>query len=197
MSSMYTVERCRNCPNSIIDLDSTEKLVKEVFDSTSFNQKQQARLQTDRPMHHQVFRVAIAGCPNSCSQPQIKDFGIQGQLVPSLGEGCTLCGECARSCPDGAIDMKEKGPEINREICLNCGVCVRRCPVGALQGCKTGYRVLAGGKLGRRPRLATVEVDLADENRLREYLSETIVLLLDRGKPGERLGQLLDRIKGA
>lgn len=194
MSSMYSIERCRNCPNSIIDLDAVEKLVKEVFESTAFNQKQKTRLQTDRPMHHQIFRVAIAGCPNSCSQPQIKDFGIQGQLVPSLAEGCILCGECARSCPDQAIELNESGPEINRGLCLNCGVCVRKCPVGALRGQKSGYRLLAGGKLGRRPRLATVGIELANEDRLKKYLSETLSLLINRGNPGERLGQLLARI---
>lgn len=197
MSDMYAIERCRNCPNSLLDLEQTAALVKEVFDGTDFNRRQKERLQTDRPMHHQIFRVAIAGCPNSCSQPQIKDLGIQGQLIPRAGEGCTLCGECVQACPDGAVTLTENGPDINRDICLNCGICVSKCPSGALLAAETGFRLLAGGKLGRRPRLATPEPDMADERQVKEFLRRTLELLLQKGKPGERLGQLLDRINGA
>src|SRR3989304_2074662 len=30
-----------------------------------------------RLLYHMKFKVALAGCPNSCSQPQIKTFGIR------------------------------------------------------------------------------------------------------------------------
>jgi len=194
---MYIIECCRNCPNSLLDLEYVAALVKEVFDAADFNLRQRERLQTDRPLHHQIFRVGIAGCPNSCSQPQIKDFGIQGQLIPQSAEGCVFCGKCVLACPDGAITMTDSGPDINRNMCLNCGICIRKCPSGALRAAGTGFRLLAGGKLGRRPRLATPEPDIADEYQVKEYLSQKLELLLQEGKPGERLGQLLEKINGA
>lgn len=193
MSDLYVIERCRNCPNALIDLDSTESLVKGIFEGANFNSRQKKRLRSDRPMHHQVFRVSISGCPNSCSQPQIKDIGIQGQTVPSVGEGCSLCGECALACPDSSITMGQEVPLIDANKCLNCGVCIKVCPTGAMQGTFTGYRVLAGGKLGRQPRLASLQLKLADQEQLHKCLSDKLELLLTSGKPGERLGQLMER----
>lgn len=55
---IYKITRCRDCPNAVINMASVEEAIKN------------------------IFQVAIAGCPNSCSQPQIKDFGLQGQVIP-------------------------------------------------------------------------------------------------------------------
>ncbi|MCL6558751.1 MAG: 4Fe-4S dicluster domain-containing protein [Firmicutes bacterium] len=190
---LYVVERCRNCPNVVIDLDRAEKIIREAFESAEFNRRQSARLQRDRPLHHQVFKAAVAGCPNSCSQPQIKDFGVQGQLVPTAGGECSQCGACAAACPDKCIDLTEAGPEIDRSRCLNCGSCIKKCPTGAMQALKCGYRVLAGGKLGRRPRLATVELELASEKELGATIRQLLEFYFREGRPGERLGHLLER----
>lgn len=196
MTDLYVLERCRNCPNAVIDLNRTEEIMRNVFKETEFNRRQSDRLQTGRPLHHQIFRAAVAGCPNSCSQPQIKDFGVQGQLVPLPGPGCSLCGLCADICPDGCItiDERENAPLIDRKKCLNCGICIRNCPTGGMQESGQGYKILAGGKLGRNPRLATVHLELADEDKLAASLKEFIELLLVQGHPGERLGKILERI---
>ena len=195
MDSLYVVERCRNCPRALIKLEKTEKIMHDVLGQADFNRQLAARLQTGRSLHHQVFKIALAGCPNSCSQPQIKDFGVQGQLVPTLGEGCNSCGVCVDACPDQCIEMAGEIPVINTPDCLNCGVCIRECPTGAMQASGQGYRVMVGGKLGRRPRLATVHLDLANEKQLTESLEQVVGLLLREGLPGERLGQLLDRLE--
>ncbi|MCL6638724.1 MAG: 4Fe-4S binding protein [Firmicutes bacterium] len=192
---LYVVERCRNCPNAVIDLDRVEKIINEVFEESQFDQRQSTRLRGDKHLHHQIFRAAIAGCPNSCSQPQIKDFGVQGQMVPVAGRDCGLCGVCASACPDGCIELAEDGPVIDSKRCLNCGICIRSCPAGTMRAAGSGYRVLAGGKLGRRPRLATVCLELADGGRLRMVLQQLLEFYFREGAPGERLGQLLNRIK--
>ena len=35
-----------------------------------------------RPLSHQQLKVALAACPNCCTQPQIKDIGIVAGLSP-------------------------------------------------------------------------------------------------------------------
>ena len=48
-----------------------------------------------------------------------------------LPRKCTLCGECAKACPFGAIDLKEDAAEINA-ACKACGLCEKACPEKAI-----------------------------------------------------------------
>lgn len=194
-TNLYQITRCRNCHHAIIDLDHMESVLKGFFEQTDFANKQLARLKNTKVKPHHIFRVGIAGCPNSCSQPQIKDFALQGQAVPVVGEGCTDCGLCVTACPDQAITLAEQGPRIDRSLCLNCGQCAQSCPTGAISTGHTGYRILRGGKLGRRPQLAREVCSLTDEQGVLQWLQQTIELLHREGKPGERLGALLARIE--
>ena len=52
----------------------------------------------------------------------------------SIGEACTGCTACARSCPVFAISG-ERGARhsINEKRCVACGVCGRVCPAGAVR----------------------------------------------------------------
>jgi 2-oxoacid:acceptor oxidoreductase delta subunit (pyruvate/2-ketoisovalerate family) len=45
---------------------------------------------------------------------------------------CNSCRNCDLFCPDLAVLMKRKGPEIDYDHCKGCGICVRECPRGAL-----------------------------------------------------------------
>lgn len=105
-------------------------------------------------LHHHAFRVSIAACPNGCSRPHIADLGIIRAWTPGgASAACTWCGLCERLCPDHAMTVKEGGPELHPASCLSCGLCVRRCPEKALPVACEGWRVVVGGRLGRRPRL--------------------------------------------
>lgn len=191
----YEIARCRNCPNAILDLERMARACQEILEEQNFSARQRERLGSmAKAKYHDIFRIAIAGCPNSCSQPQIKDFGLQGQAVPEVGEGCTHCGLCVKVCPDKAIVLNPAGPEIDRSLCLNCGKCARNCPTAAIGISQRGYRVIWGGKLGRRPMLAREVCCLTDEQGATEYLQQAITLLLREGKPGERYGALLERL---
>jgi ferredoxin len=88
-------------------------------------------------------------CPNSC----IKHYGLERGLrqawtpyIEPRDKGCTLCGECAKACPTGALVEFEptragwkQGVEmgvarINEGQCLSfngrtCGACYRACPL--------------------------------------------------------------------
>lgn len=45
---------------------------------------------------------------------------------------CNSCRNCDLFCPDLAVLMRGKGPEIDYDHCKGCGICVRECPRGAL-----------------------------------------------------------------
>ena len=50
-----------------------------------------------------------------------------------IGEGCTGCAACARSCPVFAISGERgKRHYINTLRCVACGTCGRICPSGAI-----------------------------------------------------------------
>ncbi|MDD3212243.1 MAG: electron transfer flavoprotein subunit alpha [Eubacteriales bacterium] len=51
--------------------------------------------------------------------------------IAILERKCDGCGQCAQSCPFGAIDMKDGKPELNA-ACKVCGVCVKACPKQAI-----------------------------------------------------------------
>jgi len=46
---------------------------------------------------------------------------------------CNNCRNCDLFCPDLAVLMKGKGPEIDYDHCKGCGICVVECPRGALK----------------------------------------------------------------
>ena len=146
-------------------------------------------------LYHQKFRLALAGCPNSCSQPQIVDFGVQGQSRPGRGEDpCSDCGQCLKVCRENAVSLDGEGPSFDYSRCLNCGQCIRACPTGAIREEQSGYRVLLGGKLGRHPRLAATILDLAAEDQVLATLEGALRVFMEHGRKGERLGGLADRL---
>ena len=193
-TEIYEINTCWDCPNKVIDLEQAAQACSQVFQDIAFTEQQKHRLGIEQPNYHHIFRVAISGCPNSCNQPQIKDFGLQGKAVPLVGEGCSQCGLCVKACPDRGILLGENGPEIDRSLCLNCGKCARCCPTGAITIGESGYRVIRGGKLGRRPMLAQEVLSLTDQQGYTDSLRQTLDLLLKEGRFGERLGVLLERM---
>lgn len=146
-------------------------------------------------LFHHKFKVALAGCPNACSQPQIVDIGVIGQSRPGRGEDpCTGCGLCVETCRENAITLSEEGPGFDFDSCLNCGQCIQACPAGAIREVQSGYRILAGGKLGRHPRLAEVLLEMADKEQLLATLEGAVRVIMEHGRDGERLAGLVERL---
>lgn len=52
-------------------------------------------------------------------------------MIKIIEEKCTLCGECIRGCPFGAIKVREKRVKI-LDNCVGCSVCVESCKEGAI-----------------------------------------------------------------
>lgn len=77
--------------------------------------------------------VFFKGCPltclwchnpeGMCAKPEIIWYEID----------CLGCGECAKACPEGALELTDSGLKIDRDRCKSCGTCVKRCDVGAIE----------------------------------------------------------------
>lgn len=61
---------------------------------------------------------------------EIKHSG--NQTVPETTDGCSLCGECARVCPTGAvsIDLSARKVLTDPVLCIRCCACVKACLAG-------------------------------------------------------------------
>ena len=47
-------------------------------------------------------------------------------------EKCLKCGVCVGACPNGALEMTDKGPQVYNDKCIDCGDCIRICPVDCI-----------------------------------------------------------------
>jgi dissimilatory sulfite reductase (desulfoviridin) alpha/beta subunit len=146
-------------------------------------------------LHHQ-FRVTLADCPNSCSQPQIKDIGIIGETeVTCDPEACTGCGECVAVCEESAVALEDdRLVKIDYGSCVRCGACALVCPTGALKAGRGGYRVLVGGKLGRHPQLARELSRSLDADQVLVLVSRIVDVYKAHARKGERLGAVVNKL---
>lgn len=191
----YQIDTCfgpGGCPNRTVPseqlLERIEKMV-VAEDLLSFLKQ---HVQGDLKYHHE-FRITLAECPNACSQPQIKDIGIIGALVPVVtNEACTACEACIEACPDNCIHLNSitEKPEIDMDRCMSCGKCVKVCPTQTIQEEKQGFRVQIGGKLGRHPQLARELPGVYREEKILEIIHYCISLYKRNSRHGERFAQI-------
>ncbi len=145
--------------------------------------------------YHHEFRVSAAECPNACSQPQIKDIGIIGAVVPEItDQACTGCESCLDACPDNAITMDHDRniPVISTADCQKCGRCITACPTGTIMAGEKGFRVQLGGRLGRHPRLGLELPGILTEDQVLEVLDNALRFYKNRSQKGERFSRLLE-----
>ncbi len=194
----YSLEACfgsSGCDNSVVasaDLVSNLENLLEKADLLTFLR---SRLGERLKLHHQL-RVTMADCPNSCSQPQIKDIGIIGQAqVAYYPEECTGCGECEVVCEESAVGLNEGFlVSIDEELCVQCGGCARVCPSSAIDTSASSYKVLVGGKLGRHPQLARELTRDLDGDQVLALVSVIVDFYKTKANSGERLGALITRV---
>jgi dissimilatory sulfite reductase (desulfoviridin) alpha/beta subunit len=197
----YVLNVCRGttwCEHSAAPGAVLVHKARQLLDGHNLGRFLAARLDGPVKAHHR-FRVGVAACPNSCSQPQIMDVGFVGACVPSFtGEECLRCGACVEVCRDKAVRLPDEAAEpiIKFSECLTCGACARVCPSGCLAEGSTGWRVLLGGRLGRHPALAREIVGLHTDEEALAVLETCLDFFTAHYAPGRRFGEILEAADG-
>jgi len=192
----YEVTGCfgtETCPNAITSskelLDQIEKLLQEEKLTEFLIKKVGGKLKA-----HHKFKVGLSECPNACSQIYIMDIALHGFVEPEIiPEKCEFCATCVSACEEGAITLRDKGVEIDKNKCIGCGACIKVCPTGALKEGFKGYKVYLGGKLGRHPRLATF-LKIVKEEEVIPLIKRVVEFYKKENTKGERLGAIIERI---
>lgn len=165
----------KGCPLTLFNDEEVILLLERVLKETKLEEFMRKQLEGPVLYHHK-FKAAVSGCPNCCSQPQIKDVGIIGYSRPKLNKGyCVGCGQCVEACPEGLIKVDEE-PSVNFHQCIACGRCIQACPTNSIVEGEKGYSITIGGRLGRRPFLAKELSTVESLEELEKVLVETITI---------------------
>lgn len=195
---MVLVEECHNalinCPNVLIDTAAWKRAIEDWARERDISERLRRRVAEEKVLHHHKLRISISGCPNACSRPQIADVGLIGFARPAVTpEQCTSCASCKAACPDAAIAVSDGPPVFDRAVCQGCVRCRNACPFTCISLSRPGMRVLLGGKLGRRPRLAQQVAKEQEPAAVIALLDRVIGDYLARAHPEERFADFLAR----
>ena len=193
----YQVKTCRgaeiNCPFLITDSGILADKIRKRLEELNFTEKLIAKIEGQILPHH-TMKLAVSGCPNSCSMPQIKDFGVHAiesvYVDPSCE--CIECMKCVESCREDAITVKNGQVSIDKEKCVHCGLCAKVCPVGSIKAEEKKYRVMIGGKVGRHPKFALDLLPRADESTTLKALDVCVDIILS-SKTEHRFRTLIEQ----
>lgn len=192
----YRLDTCfgsSGCPNQANSVDRLLQKVEKLLEKEDLLDFLKQRVKGDLKYHHE-FKVTLAECPNACSQPQIKDIGIIGAVVPMItDEECTRCEACVEECIENciSIDNITNGSAIDHDKCLKCGKCIKACPTGTIATKTKGFRIQLGGKLGRHPRLAQELEGVFSEDEVLAIIKRSVELYKEKSKHGERFAEIL------
>ncbi|HHT9117835.1 MAG TPA: hypothetical protein ACFYD1_04310, partial [Candidatus Hypogeohydataceae bacterium YC38] len=99
---LYQIKSCRGeevgCPFLLQAPRPMADRLKEKLEEISYSQRLYEKI-PGKILPHQTFKLAVAGCPNSCSMPQIKDFGVIAREAVAVDPGseCSLCRKCLKA----------------------------------------------------------------------------------------------------
>ena len=144
------------------------------------------------------FKIAVGGCPNNCVKPDLNDLGIVGQRVPMVDyakcRGCKVC-QVEKNCPIKTAKMVDGKIHIDPNACNNCGRCKGRCPFGALEEYQEGYKILIGGRWGKKVAHGMALTKLfTTEEEVMDVIEKAILLFRDEGISGERFADTVTRL---
>ena len=209
---MYNIAVCRGeeveCPFLIAGVKGLVQKIKDRLKEIGYSKLLISKIE-GKILPHQRLKIAISSCPNACSQPQIKDFGIhlRSKVTVNSEIACNGCRNCLRSCKENAIkisglsdrhhdtepDNRKKEVTIHYNRCVHCGLCAEVCPTGSIRKDKHCFRVMIGGKLGRHPRFADDLIEFADESDVIKSLDICTDAILSE-KSEKRFGTLVKKL---
>jgi len=195
---MLIVEVCHNelseCPNPLIETGAYKDAIERWAADREISERLRSRVGEETVKFHHKFRVSISGCPNGCSRPQIADLGIVGLVRPEFDPGeCESCGACAEVCPDQAIRYDGGPPWFSYDECQGCKLCQRACAKDCIELSSPSVKILAGGKLGRHPRLAESIGEAATPDEAVAIIDQIVSDFIVNSEGGERFADYWSR----
>ena len=144
------------------------------------------------------FKIAVGGCPNNCVNPDLNDRGIVGQRVPMIDyakcRGCKVC-QVEKNCPIKVAHMEDGKIHIDPNACNNCGRCKGKCPFGALEEYQEGYKILIGGRWGKKVAHGIPLTKIfTSEDEVMDVIEKAILLFRAEGISGERVADTVARL---
>jgi len=192
----YSLRLCgaaAGCPRARVEISPLAERLRGILDCSGLDRHLLERIRGPLLSHHK-FRLALSGCPNACSQPQIVDFGVIGRARPERGSAdCTRCMACVQVCSEQAVEVVNGEPRIARRKCINCGDCVDVCPTEALIVGARGYSLLVGGRLGRHPRFAETLFEFVGEEEVLAALRACLHFYFSEALGAEKFSALVER----
>lgn len=85
--------------------------------------------------------VFFKGCPLRCQWCHNPESWMENTQLMHIRCLCVNCGQCIRSCPNGAWQIESGGPKWNMKKCSGCLVCVRKCLHNAIEAIGKDYTV--------------------------------------------------------
>lgn len=178
----------RGCKRTYFDDMEVTKLFYRVLEKSQILKTIEENRETRK---NSSLKVAISGCPNSCSRPQIQDLAIVGYHNPKLtNKDCIACGSCKDRCVLNLIEV-EKEVRVKMEDCIGCGNCIGICPTGTIDSGEMGYRILVGGRLGKDPQLAKTYKQVTTMKDLEKSLENILESFNESLKTGVKFSDLL------
>lgn len=149
------------------------------------------------PLPHK-FKIAVGGCPNNCVKPDLNDLGVVGQRVPVPDtEKCRGCKKCQieKNCPIHAAKLEDGKISIDPDACNHCGRCKGKCPFGAVEEYREGYKILIGGRWGKKTACGRPLTRLfTTEEEVMTVIDRAILLFREEGIAGERFADTVARL---
>lgn len=197
---LFNVELCHaqffRCRSQIIEVRELKKEIERKLRELKVSQMVADSLPDDeRIMAHHRVTVSISGCPNGCTGPETRPFGVHGVSRPMITEvTCSECFACVDRCRRGAIAIRDGAPQINTAFCDLCENCVKVCPAGKLVSEVKGYRIMVGGKFGRFHQLGTQLFRIGDKETLMDALEATITTIKEEAVGHEDITSIVNRV---